>query len=57
MQGKGNLTLTGHLGDVMRESAQIAYSYVRAQASELGIDQELVHQLRFSRARPCRGYS
>ena len=28
MQGKGNLTLTGHLGDVMRESAQIAYSYV-----------------------------
>jgi ATP-dependent Lon protease len=26
--GKGNLTLTGQLGDVMRESAQIAYSYV-----------------------------
>ena len=41
MQGKGNLTLTGHLGDVMRESAQIAYSYVRAQALELGIDAEL----------------
>ena len=41
MQGKGNLTLTGHLGDVMRESAQIAYSYVRAQAPELGIDPEL----------------
>jgi ATP-dependent Lon protease len=38
MQGKGNLTLTGHLGDVMRESAQIAYSYVRAQAPELGVD-------------------
>jgi ATP-dependent Lon protease len=41
MQGKGNLTLTGHLGDVMRESAQIAYSYVRAQAPELGIDPAL----------------
>jgi ATP-dependent Lon protease len=41
MQGKGNLTLTGHLGDVMRESAQIAYSYVRAQAPELGVDPEL----------------
>jgi len=41
MQGKGNLTLTGHLGDVMRESAQIAYSYVRTQAPELGIDPEL----------------
>jgi ATP-dependent Lon protease len=41
MQGKGTLTLTGHLGDVMRESAQIAYSYVRAQAPELGIDPEL----------------
>jgi ATP-dependent Lon protease len=41
MQGKGTLTLTGHLGDVMRESAQIAYSYVRAQAPELDIDPEL----------------
>jgi ATP-dependent Lon protease len=41
MQGKGNLTLTGHLGDVMRESAQIAYSYVRAKAPDLGIDPDL----------------
>lgn len=41
MQGKGGLTLTGHLGDVMRESAQIAYSYVRAKATELGLDAEL----------------
>jgi ATP-dependent Lon protease len=37
MKGKGNLTLTGHLGDIMRESAQIAYSYVRSKASEWGI--------------------
>jgi len=41
MQGKGNLTLTGHLGDVMRESAQIAYSYIRAKAPELGVDPDL----------------
>jgi ATP-dependent Lon protease len=39
--GKGDLKLTGQLGEVMRESAQIAYSYVRAQASELNIDSAL----------------
>lgn len=37
MEGSGVLTLTGQLGDVMRESAQIAYSYLRSQASALGI--------------------
>jgi ATP-dependent Lon protease len=41
MPGKGNLTLTGHLGHVMRESAQIAYSYVRARASAWGLDADL----------------
>jgi ATP-dependent Lon protease len=41
MQGKGGLTLTGHLGDVMRESAQLAHSYVRSNAVELGIDPEV----------------
>ena len=37
MTGKGKLTLTGHLGDVMRESAQIAHSYVWSKAEKLGI--------------------
>jgi ATP-dependent Lon protease len=37
-EGKGHLTVTGQLGDVMQESAQAALSYARAHASELGID-------------------
>src|SRR5437016_4726687 len=40
MPGKGHLTLTGKLGDVMQESAQAAMSYVRSKAEEYGIPKE-----------------
>ena len=40
MPGKDRLTLTGQLGDVMKESAQIALSYVRAHSDQFGVDSE-----------------
>jgi ATP-dependent Lon protease len=40
MEGKGELVLTGQLGDVMKESARAAWSYARAHAAELGIEPE-----------------
>ncbi|MBI3047236.1 MAG: endopeptidase La [Acidobacteria bacterium] len=40
MPGKGKLTLTGKLGDVMQESAQAALSYIRSKAAELGLPED-----------------
>jgi ATP-dependent Lon protease len=40
MKGKGNLVLTGQLGEVMQESARAAFSYAKARASELDIDED-----------------
>ncbi|MBN2723032.1 MAG: endopeptidase La [Deltaproteobacteria bacterium] len=45
MKGKGGLTLTGHLGDVMKESAQAALSYIKSEASSLKIDPELFEKI------------
>ncbi|HUC15055.1 MAG TPA: S16 family serine protease, partial [Acidimicrobiales bacterium] len=47
MDGAEGLTMTGQLGDVMKESAEIALSHVRAHASELGIDKGAFSGKRF----------
>ena len=45
MEGRGKLTLTGKLGDVMQESAQAAMSYVRSRAGALGLPRDFYRHL------------
>lgn len=45
MEGKGRLTLTGKLGDVMQESAQAALSYVRSRSAELGLPKDFYRNI------------
>src|SRR5438445_530440 len=45
MLGKGQLTITGKLGDVMQESAQAAMSYVRSRAMELGLERDFYQKI------------
>lgn len=47
MEGKGGLTLTGQLGDVMQESAQAAFSYTRSSAEDLGISPSVFEGIDF----------
>lgn len=45
MPGKGGLTLTGHLGEVMKESCQAALSYIRARYNKFGLDKDFFHKM------------
>ena len=45
LQGQGKLTVTGKLGEVMRESAQAALSYVRSRWMELGLEKDFYNQV------------
>jgi len=45
MPGKGKLILTGHMGKVMQESAQAAFSYVKSRAKNLGLDEKTFNRI------------
>ena len=54
MPGTGKLTLTGQLGDVMKESATAAVSFLRSRSSELGLSRRLLRQARPAHSRAGR---
>lgn len=43
--GKGNLSLTGNLGDVMKESATLAYEFIKSNAADLGVDEDIFEKI------------
>jgi ATP-dependent Lon protease len=45
MEGKGNLQITGQIGEVMQESGQAALSYLKSRANELGVKSEIFERL------------
>jgi len=45
MEGKGKLTITGKLGEVMQESAQAAMSYIRSRATTFGLPRDFYRNL------------
>ena len=55
MKGNGKLTLTGQLGEVMKESAHAAMSFIHARAEELGIPEEMFSERNFHLHLPSGG--
>ncbi len=55
MPGESGLTITGQLGDVMKESAEIALSYVRSHSEALGLDNDAFDKHRFHLHVPAGG--
>jgi ATP-dependent Lon protease len=45
MKGKGGFSMTGQLGDVMKESVQAAHTWIRSNAAELGLDEDVLKEL------------
>ena len=56
MKGKGGLTITGQIQDVMRESMQAGLSWVRSNAKQFGIDEEFLRQPRHPHSRARRSH-